>query len=83
VLLQQGQIDLQVTTNGQRLRRGYHEDAMSDDKPPPITNLIFVVHGIGAKSDRSVSADFLFNLHKFSFLNKNFNTKSNITAFES
>ena len=30
-----------------QLHRGYHSDASPDDKPPDISHLVFVVHGIG------------------------------------
>ncbi|CAC5358178.1 DDHD1 [Mytilus coruscus] len=36
---------------GSRLQRGYRYEAVMDDKPPDITHLIFVVHGIGQKMD--------------------------------
>ena len=29
------------------LHRGYHTDAIPEDKPPEISHLVFVVHGIG------------------------------------
>ncbi|ELT99325.1 hypothetical protein CAPTEDRAFT_197144 [Capitella teleta] len=36
---------------GTRLRRGFCHEAHMEDKPPDITHLIFVVHGIGQKMD--------------------------------
>lgn len=30
-----------------QLHRGYHTDACTDDRPPDICHLVFVVHGIG------------------------------------
>ncbi|XP_063426380.1 phospholipase DDHD1-like [Mytilus trossulus] len=36
---------------GSRLQRGYRYEAVMDDKPPDITHLVFVVHGIGQKMD--------------------------------
>lgn len=36
---------------GSRLQRGYKNEAVMDDKPPDITHLVFVVHGIGQKMD--------------------------------
>ncbi|XP_012273270.1 phospholipase DDHD1 [Orussus abietinus] len=38
-------------TTGYRLRRGYKEAAVMDDKPYDIDHLVFVVHGIGQKRD--------------------------------
>ena len=29
------------------LHRGYHTEASADDKPPEVTHMVFVVHGIG------------------------------------
>ncbi|KAK7103636.1 hypothetical protein V1264_018501 [Littorina saxatilis] len=36
---------------GARLHRGYCYEAQMDDKPPDITHLVFVIHGIGQKMD--------------------------------
>ena len=36
---------------GYRLQRGYKDDAKMDDKPPDISHLVFVVHGIGQKME--------------------------------
>ena len=36
---------------GTRLYRGYCYEATMEDKPPDISHLIFVVHGIGQKMD--------------------------------
>ncbi|RXG54722.1 Phospholipase DDHD1 [Armadillidium vulgare] len=36
---------------GYKLHRGYCLDASSDDKPPDITHIVFVVHGIGQKME--------------------------------
>lgn len=36
---------------GQKLQRGYRYEAVMDDKPPDITHLVFVVHGIGQKME--------------------------------
>lgn len=36
---------------GTKLSRGYCDEAKMDDKPPDITHLVFVVHGIGQKMD--------------------------------
>ncbi|XP_078000813.1 phospholipase DDHD1-like [Glandiceps talaboti] len=41
------------SSSGTRLRRGYCLEAALDDKPPPISHLVFVVHGIGQKMDSS------------------------------
>ncbi|XP_022095658.1 phospholipase DDHD1-like [Acanthaster planci] len=41
-----------ASTSGYRIIRGYHEEASLDDKPPPISHLVFVVHGIGQIMDR-------------------------------
>nr|CAB3236623.1 phospholipase DDHD1-like [Phallusia mammillata] len=41
-----------ATTSGYRLHRGYKEDAMVDETHPPVSNLVLVIHGVGAKSDR-------------------------------
>ena len=38
-------------TAGTRLLRGYRYEAVMDDKPPDITHLLFVVHGIGQKME--------------------------------
>eukprot|EP00106_Octopus_bimaculoides_P013488 XP_014780930.1 PREDICTED: phospholipase DDHD1-like [Octopus bimaculoides] len=37
--------------SGTKLCRGYCNEARMDDKPPDITHLVFVVHGIGQKMD--------------------------------
>ncbi|KAL8565172.1 hypothetical protein ACOMHN_003959 [Nucella lapillus] len=37
--------------SGTRLQRGYCYEAQMDDKPPDITHLVFVIHGIGQKMD--------------------------------
>ncbi|XP_038074819.1 phospholipase DDHD1-like [Patiria miniata] len=42
-----------ASTSGYRIVRGYHEEASLDDKPPPISHLVFVVHGVGQIMDRS------------------------------
>ncbi|CAL4069820.1 unnamed protein product, partial [Meganyctiphanes norvegica] len=36
---------------GYKLHRGYSLEATADDKPPDITHLVFVIHGIGQKMD--------------------------------
>ncbi|XP_071789031.1 phospholipase DDHD1-like [Asterias amurensis] len=41
-----------ASTSGYRIIRGYHEESSLDDKPPPISHLVFVVHGIGQIMDR-------------------------------
>lgn len=41
-----------TSTSGNRLHRGYREDAMHEDCMPPVEHLVFVIHGIGAKPDR-------------------------------
>ncbi|XP_011504697.1 PREDICTED: phospholipase DDHD1-like, partial [Ceratosolen solmsi marchali] len=38
-------------TTGYRLVRGYKQSAKMDDKPQDIDHLVFIVHGIGHKSD--------------------------------
>ncbi|KAF6034220.1 DDHD1 [Bugula neritina] len=38
---------------GTRLYRGYYEQATMDDKPPDVTQLVFVVHGIGQKYNQN------------------------------
>ncbi|XP_024936658.1 phospholipase DDHD1 isoform X2 [Cephus cinctus] len=38
-------------TTGYRLRRGYKNRAVMEDKPHDIDHLVFVVHGIGQKRD--------------------------------
>ncbi|XP_076442138.1 phospholipase DDHD1-like isoform X2 [Babylonia areolata] len=37
--------------SGTRIQRGYCYEAQMDDKPPDITHLVFVIHGIGQKMD--------------------------------
>ena len=34
---------------GLRIRRGYMDEAKMIDKPPDITHLVFVVHGVGQR----------------------------------
>nr|XP_039248679.1 phospholipase DDHD1-like [Styela clava] len=41
-----------TSTSGNKLQRGYCEEAAHEDCTPPVEHLVFVVHGIGAKSDR-------------------------------
>ncbi|XP_013412513.1 phospholipase DDHD1 [Lingula anatina] len=36
---------------GSKLHRGYFDEAEGTDKPPDITHLVFVIHGIGQKMD--------------------------------
>ena len=36
---------------GTRLHRGFQSEATMDDKPPDITHLVFVIHGIGQKME--------------------------------
>uniref|UniRef100_A0A6A7G0P5 Phospholipase DDHD1-like n=1 Tax=Hirondellea gigas TaxID=1518452 RepID=A0A6A7G0P5_9CRUS len=36
---------------GYKIHRGYSLDANASDKPPDITHLVFVIHGIGQKMD--------------------------------
>uniref|UniRef100_UPI00358FE3F7 phospholipase DDHD1-like n=1 Tax=Myxine glutinosa TaxID=7769 RepID=UPI00358FE3F7 len=40
-----------ASSSGTRLHRGYKEDASPLDRPPDISHLVFVVHGIGQKMD--------------------------------
>ncbi|KAL3314271.1 Phospholipase ddhd1 [Cichlidogyrus casuarinus] len=40
---------LGISKSGYRLVRGYNQFARIDDKPPDITHLCFVIHGIGQK----------------------------------
>ncbi|KER23004.1 hypothetical protein T265_09016 [Opisthorchis viverrini] len=42
---------------GTRLYRGYNQVACADDKPPDVTHLCFVIHGIGQKMGAN-------NIHK-------------------
>nr|CAH8838263.1 unnamed protein product [Trichobilharzia regenti] len=42
-----GKIRLHGGLSSVPLSRGYHHSAESSDRPPPITHLCFVVHGIG------------------------------------
>ncbi|XP_070577524.1 phospholipase DDHD1-like isoform X2 [Ptychodera flava] len=42
-----------ASSSGTKLTRGYCLEASLEDKPPPITHLVFVVHGIGQKMDSS------------------------------
>ncbi|XP_010012445.1 PREDICTED: phospholipase DDHD1-like [Nestor notabilis] len=39
-------------SSGTRLHRGYVEEATLEDKPPQISHIVFVVHGIGQKMDQ-------------------------------
>ncbi|NXF35349.1 DDHD1 Phospholipase, partial [Nyctibius bracteatus] len=41
-----------ASSSGTRLHRGYVEEATSEDKPPEINHIVFVVHGIGQKMDQ-------------------------------
>ena len=41
-----------ASASGYRLIRGYPQEAFLDDKPPPISDLIFVVHGVGQVMDK-------------------------------
>lgn len=41
-----------ITATGYRLRRGYKNAASLSEKPPDITHVVFVIHGIGQKIDR-------------------------------
>uniref|UniRef100_F7AL38 DDHD domain-containing protein n=1 Tax=Ciona intestinalis TaxID=7719 RepID=F7AL38_CIOIN len=43
---------LKATSSGYQLHRGYKIPAVVEDIALPVTNLVFVIHGIGAKSDR-------------------------------
>ena len=36
---------------GYKIHRGYSEDACATDKPPDISHIVFVIHGIGQKMD--------------------------------
>ena len=38
-----------IFIGGIRLRRGYCHEAKMTDKPPDITYLVFVIHGIGQR----------------------------------
>ncbi|XP_069116224.1 phospholipase DDHD1-like isoform X1 [Argopecten irradians] len=40
-----------IPKGGKRLRRGYRYEAVMDDKPPDISHLLFVIHGIGQKME--------------------------------
>ncbi|XP_021379942.1 phospholipase DDHD1-like isoform X2 [Mizuhopecten yessoensis] len=40
-----------IAKSGRRLRRGYRYEAVMDDKPPDISHLLFVIHGIGQKME--------------------------------
>lgn len=40
---------LRLSPSGTRLVRGYKTEARMDDGPPPVTDLLFVIHGIGQK----------------------------------
>ncbi|ESO83548.1 hypothetical protein LOTGIDRAFT_133288 [Lottia gigantea] len=40
-----------IFSAGNRLHRGYCYEAVMDDKPPDITHLVFVIHGIGQKME--------------------------------
>ncbi|XP_072032458.1 phospholipase DDHD1-like isoform X2 [Amphiura filiformis] len=42
-----------ASSSGYRLLRGYPQEAFLEDKPPPISDLIFVVHGVGQIMDHS------------------------------
>ncbi|XP_064621214.1 phospholipase DDHD1-like isoform X2 [Lineus longissimus] len=44
-------LGLQKSTGGSKLHRGYYAEAKPDDKPPDITHLVFVIHGIGQKME--------------------------------
>ncbi|NWX20528.1 DDHD1 Phospholipase, partial [Aegotheles bennettii] len=41
-----------ASSSGTRLHRGYVEEATLEDKPPQISHIVFVVHGIGQKMDQ-------------------------------
>ncbi|XP_063958052.1 phospholipase DDHD1-like [Lytechinus pictus] len=41
-----------ASTSGYKLMRGYPSPASLDDKPPPISHLVFVVHGVGYVTDK-------------------------------
>ncbi|XP_071505435.1 phospholipase DDHD1-like [Diadema antillarum] len=41
-----------ASTSGYKLVRGYPTPASLDDKPPPISHLVFVVHGVGHVMDK-------------------------------
>ncbi|XP_030855314.1 phospholipase DDHD1 [Strongylocentrotus purpuratus] len=41
-----------ASTSGYKLMRGYPTPASLDDKPPPISHLVFVVHGVGYVTDK-------------------------------
>lgn len=40
-----------ITATGYRLRRGYKNKATVLERPPDITHVVFVIHGIGQKMD--------------------------------
>ncbi|OPJ81383.1 hypothetical protein AV530_009846 [Patagioenas fasciata monilis] len=40
-----------ASSSGTRLHRGYVEEATLEDKPPQISHIVFLVHGIGQKMD--------------------------------
>ncbi|XP_071961964.1 phospholipase DDHD1-like [Antedon mediterranea] len=42
-----------ASTSGYRLRRGYMKEARLEDKPPPISHLVLVVHGVGQTMEAS------------------------------
>ncbi|XP_033106666.1 phospholipase DDHD1-like isoform X2 [Anneissia japonica] len=42
-----------ASTSGYRLQRGYPKEARLEDKPPPISHLVLVVHGVGQTMEAS------------------------------
>ncbi|KAJ8044354.1 Phospholipase DDHD1 [Holothuria leucospilota] len=41
-----------ASSSGYKLLRGYHTLATLEDKPPPVSHLVFVVHGVGQVMDK-------------------------------
>lgn len=48
---------LQLSTVGTKLIRGYHTAARLDDGPAPVTDSVFVIHGIGQRWERKKVAE--------------------------
>ncbi|XP_075926610.1 phospholipase DDHD1 isoform X3 [Petromyzon marinus] len=42
-----------ASSSGTHLQRGYVEEALVEDRPPDVSHLVFVVHGIGQKMDQN------------------------------
>ncbi|PIK60921.1 putative phospholipase DDHD1 [Apostichopus japonicus] len=57
-----------ASTSGYKLLRGYPVIATLEDKPPPVSHLVFVVHGVGQIMDKrsiiKTCADFSKGKHK-------------------